>query len=363
MPSRRTVASLPLLIVCVVGLVFLAMRTVSSTSAAAATSARVWVDGRPVKLAKPAPLARVLSRAGIVPVAGRLLAAVSGKVLDPLADPAALAIDEHRAVLTTTVRPGDHVEITNGRDRVESTYLRVDPVPPNPPLPDVERDLWTPGVIGMSADVVGEQSGEVVPRLALAPSAPAAPVPGNVISLTFDDGPDPKYTPRILDILRQAGVRATFCMVGTQARAYPALVKSVHDAGHTICDHTEHHPHLDQLAAPDVDGEIGSMAGFLHDTTGEAPRFVRAPYGGVNATVVQTAHKYGLRVLGWSIDPSDYLKPAPIVIVGRVFASLHPGAIVLMHDGGGDRTNTIAALPAIINGLKAKGYTIVPPTG
>lgn len=338
------------------------------STSAAATPSRVWVDGQALKLTKAAPLARVLQRAGVVPVDGRLLAAVSGNVLDPHADPAALRIDEHTTALTTkalttTVRPGDHVEVTDGRDRVESTYLRVDAVPPNPPLPDVERDLWTPGVAGTSADVVGEQSGEVAPRLALAPSAPAAPVPGNVISLTFDDGPDPKYTPRILDILRQAGVRATFCMVGTQARAYPALVKSVHDAGHTICDHTEHHPHLDQLAAPDVDGEIGGMAAFLQDTTGEAPRFVRAPYGGVNATVVQTAHNHGLRILGWSIDPSDYLKPAPIVIVYRVFASLHPGAIVLMHDGGGDRTNMIAALPAIINGLKAKGYTIVPPTG
>jgi peptidoglycan/xylan/chitin deacetylase (PgdA/CDA1 family) len=230
-------------------------------------------------------------------------------------------------------------------------------------LPDVERDLWKPGASGVSADVVGETSGEVAPRLGLVPSAPASPVPGNVVSLTFDDGPDPKYTPRILDILRQAGVHATFCMVGTQARAYPALVKAVHDAGHTICDHTEHHPHLDQLAAPDVDGEVGGMAAFLQDTTGEVPRFVRAPYGGVNDTVVQTAHNHGLRILGWSVDPSDYLKPPPIVIVYRVFVQLHPGAIVLMHDGGGDRANTIAALPAIINGLKAKGYAIVTPIG
>jgi peptidoglycan/xylan/chitin deacetylase (PgdA/CDA1 family) len=350
-----------------VGLVFLAVPAVTPVAAGAATASRVWVDGRAMKLAKPAPMARVLQRAGVVPVDGRLLAAVSGKVLDPHADPAALRIDKRTAALstaslTTQVRPGDHVVVTDGHDRVESTFLRVDAVPPQPPLPDVERDLWTPGATGASANVVGESSGEVAPRLSLVPSAPASPVPGNVISLTFDDGPDPKYTPRILEILRQAGVHATFCILGTQARAYPALVKAVHDAGHTICDHTEHHPHLDQLPAPEVDGEIGSMAAFLQDTTGEAPRFFRAPYGGINDTVVQTAHKHGLRVLGWSSDPSDYLKPSPIVLVYRVFASLHPGAIVLMHDGGGDRTNTVAALPAIINGLKSKGYTIVQPT-
>jgi peptidoglycan-N-acetylglucosamine deacetylase len=346
------------LVLSLVGLVFLAV-----PAGSASTVSRVWVDGHAMKLAKPAPLARVLRQAGVTPVDGRLLAAVSGKVLDPHADPSVLLVDRRHATLTTRVRPGDHVVVDDGADRVESTFLRVDPVTPDPPLPDVERDLWTPGTTGASADVVGEQSGEVAPRLGLVPSAPASLVPGNVIALTFDDGPDPKYTPRILEILRQAGVHATFCMVGYQARAYPDLVKAVHDAGHTICDHTEHHPHLDQMSAPDVDGEIGSMAGFLRDTTGDAPRFTRAPYGGVNDTVVQTAHKYGTRVLGWSIDPSDYTKPSPIVIVARVFKSLHPGAIVLMHDGGGDRTNTIAALPVIINGLKAKGYTIVQPTG
>jgi peptidoglycan/xylan/chitin deacetylase (PgdA/CDA1 family) len=252
--------------------------------------------------------------------------------------------------------------VYNGHDRVESTFLRIDPLAPDPPLPDVERDLWTPGANGTVVDEVGEHSGETSPRLTLAPSSPAGRVPGNVIALTFDDGPDPKNTPRILDALAKAGVKATFCMVGTQARAYPALVKAVHDAGHTICDHTEHHPHLDQLAAADVDGEIGSMAGFLHDTTGEAPHFTRPPYGGVDDTVVQTAHKYGTRLLGWSVDPSDYLKPPPLVIAARVLAGAHPGAIVLMHDGGGDRTNTITALPLIIKALRAKGYTFVTPT-
>jgi peptidoglycan/xylan/chitin deacetylase (PgdA/CDA1 family) len=323
----------------------------------------VWVDGHPLRLLKPTPLSGVLLRARVAPVDGVLRAAVSGAVLDPHADPAEIRVDGRRVPLTTRVRPGDHVDVYNGHDRVEGTFLRVDPLPPVPPLPDVERDLWAPGATGSSVDEVGEHSGETSPRLTLVPSTPATRVPGNVIALTFDDGPDPRYTPRILDILKQAGVKATFCMVGTQARAYPDLVKAVHDAGHTICDHTEHHPHLDQIAADAVDGEIGSMAGFLHDTTGESPHFTRAPYGGVNDTVVQTAHKYGTRILGWSVDPSDYLKPPPVVIGLRVLAGAHPGAIVLMHDGGGDRTNTIAALPGIINALKAKGYAIVQPTG
>jgi peptidoglycan/xylan/chitin deacetylase (PgdA/CDA1 family) len=344
-------------VVCVVGIVGL-----TAVPASAKTLKRVWVDGRALRLVKPAALYRVLLRARVAPADGVLRSAVTGTVLDAHADPVEIRIDGKRAPLSALVHPGDRVRVYDGHDRIESTFLRIDPVPPNPPLPDVERDLWAPGTNGTGVDEVGEHSGEVSPRLTLVPSSPATRVPGNVIALTFDDGPDPRYTPRILDILRQAGVKATFCMVGTQARAYPDLVKAVHDAGHTICDHTEHHPHLDQMSADGVDGEIGGMAGFLHDTTGEAPHFTRAPYGGVNDTVVQTAHRYGTRILGWSVDPSDYLKPSPVVIAGRVLAGAHPGAIVLMHDGGGDRTNTIAALPVIIIALKARGYTIVQPT-
>jgi len=314
-----------------------------------------------VKVTGATPLFRVLLRAHVPPIDGALRSAGTGRVLDAHADPAAIVINGRTAHLGAHVRPGDHIEIYDGHDRIESTFLRIDPIAPEPSPPDVERDLWTAGTPGTGVDAVGEHSGEVVPRLTLAPSAPGAPVPGSVIALTFDDGPDPRYTPRILEILRQAGVHATFCMVGTQARAHPDLVQAVRDAGHTICDHTEHHPHLDQMAPADVDGEIGSMAAFLHDTAGVAPQFTRAPYGGVNATVVQTAHKYGTRVLGWSVDPADYTKPSPVVIAARVLAGAHPGAIVLMHDGGGDRTNTITALPVIINALKARGYAIVQP--
>jgi len=352
----RLVGQITVLVVCIVGLVVL-----SSTSASPAIAKRVWVDGHPVTVTRPTRLFRVLLQARVAPIDGALRSAATGRVLDPHADPAEIMVDGRPARLSAEVRPGDRVVVDDGHDRVESTFLRIDPIAPAPAPPDVERDLWTPGAPGTGIDVVGEHSGEVIPRVTLTPSSPAAPVPGRVIALTFDDGPDPRYTPRILDILRRAGVHATFCMVGTQARAHPDLVRAVRDAGHTICDHTEHHPHLDQLSPADVDGEIGSMAGFLHDTTGAAPRFTRAPYGGVNATVVRTAHKYGTRILGWSVDPSDYTKPPPLVIAGRVLAGAHPGAIVLMHDGGGDRTNTILALPGIIDALKARGYTIVQP--
>jgi len=217
--------------VCVLGAVGL-----SALPTSAAPPKRVWVDGRALRLTRKASLYRVLLRADVAPVDGVLRSAVTGAVLDPHADPAEIRIDGVLTPLSGRVRPGQHVEVYDGRDRVESTFLRIDPLAPNPPLPDVERDLWAPGADGTVVDEVGEHSGEVAPKVTLVPSRPAGRVPGNVISLTFDDGPDPKYTPKILDILQKAGIKATFCMVGTQARAYPDLVKTVHDAGHTICD-------------------------------------------------------------------------------------------------------------------------------
>src|SRR5213076_2411044 len=133
--------------------------------ASAAARKRVWVDGRAIRLAKPASLYRVLLRADVAPVDGVLRSAVTGAVLDPHADPAEIQIDGVRVPLSARVRPGQHVEVYDGHDRVESTFLRIDPLAPDPPLPDVERDLWAPGANGTVVDEVGEHSGEAVPKL------------------------------------------------------------------------------------------------------------------------------------------------------------------------------------------------------
>jgi len=322
----------------------------------------VLVDGRSISLRKPAPLSLVLRRAHVEPRDGLLRAAGSGRVLDAHADPAVVFVDGKPARLSRRVRAGDHVGVLDGRDRVESVLLGPSMLAPVTPLPDLEGDLWTPAAAGLGIDVVGALSGEVVHRDVLRAPVSAARVPGQVIALSFDDGPDPRSTPRVLSILAQYGVHATFCVIGYQARAYPELVKAIHDGGNTLCDHTEHHPHLDQLAPAAVDGEIASPAAFIQQLTGAAPAFMRPPYGGVNATVIATAHRHGLRVLEWSVDPEDFDKPNALVIASRVLAAAHPGAVVLLHDGGGDRTNTVAALPGIILGLRARGYTIVTPT-
>lgn len=342
----------------------MAILGVSATPPAyGATRSVVWLDGHAYKMRRPTTIRALLGRAHMIPRDGALLAASSGKVVDPHDDPALLYVDGKPAKLGTRVRPGDHVGVLEGRNRIESVFVRPDVVPPAHPLPDLEGDLWAPGANGLTFDAVGVRSGEVHPQLVVHAPVDATRVPGRVIALSFDDGPDPRYTPRILDILEHSGVHATFCVVGYEARARPDLLQREHNDGDMVCDHTEHHAHLDQLAAPDIDNEISSPATFMQQTIGVAPTFVRLPYEGVNPTVIDVIHRRGRRILAWNIDPADYNRPPASVIASRVLSAARPGAIVLMHDGGGDRSNTVAALPTIISGLQARGFSIVLPKG
>jgi peptidoglycan/xylan/chitin deacetylase (PgdA/CDA1 family) len=222
--------------------------------------------------------------------------------------------------------------------------------------------LWHPGRGPVEQQSVGRLSGEVVSRAATGPAIPPAPEEGKVIALSFDDGPDPKWTPAILAILKDEGVPATFCVVGSSAKRYPDLLRAEVAAGHTICNHTMDHAHLtkrthDEMVAQMVDcSEVVTSAGL------PPPTLLRAPYGETSPDVIDAAHAHQLEVLGWNVDPADYRKPAPDVIVARVLAQMKPGSVVLMHDGGGDRSKTVAALRPLIRTLKARGWSFSTPT-
>jgi peptidoglycan/xylan/chitin deacetylase (PgdA/CDA1 family) len=344
-----------------VGIVGLAMVAVVAQSASGRT-ARVVVDGHPFTLVGHPSVGALLARAHDLPRSGRLFDALHSRVLDPRWAQGEVRVDGRLVTLGHVVRAGDRVWSVAGRDDVEPTTINLTVTyAVGATAPDVERDLWIPSHDGLDADVLGTVSGEVTERSALRVPVSGGAMPGRVVALTFDDGPDPRYTPRVLAVLRQAGVHGAFCEVGYEMRAFPDLVRAVVSDGNVLCDHTEHHPRLDLLPSASVEAEIGGPAAFAASLTGQHPSFLRAPYGAVNATVIESAHRQGVRVLGWSVDPSDYLRPPPATIAARVLGAVHPGAIVLLHDGGGDRTNTIAALPMIISGLRARGYTIVTP--
>ena len=190
---------------------------------------------------------------------------------------------------------------------------------------------------------------------------PGAPADGRVVALTFDDGPDPTWTPQVLDVLASRGVTATFFMVGRSAAAHPDLVRRVAAAGHAIGGHTW--DHADLTRTRDFDGQVDRANDLLASLTGRPVTCVRPPYGASNASVVQRLADRGLTTALWSVDPQDFRRPGAATIAQRALAGLRPGAVILIHDGGGDRSQTVAALPQIIDGVRAAGYRIVPVCG
>jgi len=181
---------------------------------------------------------------------------------------------------------------------------------------------------------------------------------GRDIALTFDDGPGP-YTPALLSVLERYRVRATFFAIGRMLRYFGAsTVREIED-GDAIGDHTENHPFLARLSAHDQYEELFEQIARIELAGGRRPVLFRPPYGSFDATTLRQLAKLHLLMVLWSVDTNDYLAPGVEVIVERALAGAKPGAIILMHDGGGDRTQTIAALPLIITKLRAKGFHLV----
>jgi peptidoglycan/xylan/chitin deacetylase (PgdA/CDA1 family) len=178
------------------------------------------------------------------------------------------------------------------------------------------------------------------------------------IALTFDDGPGP-YTPEVLDVLERFHVRATFFAIGKMERYFSAsTVRQIHD-GDVIGDHTESHPQLALLSAHEQHEQIFEQILRIELLGGDRPTLFRPPYGSFNATTMSELHRLHLLMVLWSADTEDYRQPGVPTIVERALAGAQPGAILLMHDGGGNRSQTVAALPTIITRLRARGYRLV----
>jgi peptidoglycan-N-acetylglucosamine deacetylase len=181
---------------------------------------------------------------------------------------------------------------------------------------------------------------------------------GRDIALTFDDGPGP-YTPGVLDVLERLHVHATFFEIGEMLRYFSASTLRELRDGDVIGDHTETHPEMATLSAHDQREELFEQIARVELLGGPRPVLFRPPYGSFNTTTMRELHAMHLLMVLWSVDTEDYQQPGVSVIVQRALAGAHPGAIILMHDAGGTRTQTIAALPIIIRDLRAGGFRLV----
>jgi len=179
-----------------------------------------------------------------------------------------------------------------------------------------------------------------------------------VIALTFDDGPSP-YTPEIVRVLTRMHVPATFFVVGQQLNYFAAGLRDELRHGFVIGDHTENHPPMNRLSAAAQYGQVDDVARRIHHLGAPFPRLFRPPYGLYNANTMKTLRRLHMLMVMWSVDPADWLRPGTLTIVQRVLEAARPGTIVELHDGGGDRSQTAAALPAIIRGLRRRHYQLV----
>jgi peptidoglycan/xylan/chitin deacetylase (PgdA/CDA1 family) len=185
------------------------------------------------------------------------------------------------------------------------------------------------------------------------------PCEGTNIALTIDDGPDPLYTPQVLALLAQYQVKATFCMVGFRAEAHPDLVKAAIDGGHHVANHTYSHSlKLNTFVAPQVKDEIARATDILTTASGgHRPTLFRAPGGAMSSIIAAECVAQGLRPVNWSVDPRDWAEPGVQQIVNVILTKTRPGSIILDHDGGGNRQQTVDALRIALPRLIDAGYT------
>lgn len=253
----------------------------------------------------------------------------------------------------------DHLVVTSAAQRSQLVEAELPATGP-----------WKVTVVSSHAGESGyELTVEVLP-LALAGPAPttttqAVRVPrpvtpdddGDVVYLTFDDGPSPDYTPQVLDVLARHDARATFFVVGSLAQAHPDIIERIAAEGHTIANHAWNHEDLAGLSRAAFDETISRTQAVLGDL---AAPCLRPPYGSIDAFTREWAASHGLTLMTWDASPSDWLRPPAEEIADYIVKWARPGIVILMHDGGGDRSRTVQGLDMALERLADQGLRYEP---
>ena len=230
---------------------------------------------------------------------------------------------------------------------------------------------WWPGLLAsLLADHALLAAAGLWPRSQLlGPNLHHLPQPGRGVALTFDDGPDPEVTPRVLDLLAAAGATASFFCIAERARAYPALVRRTVREGHRVQNHTMTHPrHFAFLIGRALRREVADAQVCLSDIAGVAPCWFRAPMGLRSPPLQPVLSRSGLSLASWSRRGYDTACPNPGIVLGRLLPGLAPGDVLLLHDGNAARTAdggavTLGVLPLLLEGVRALGLSPVALPG
>lgn len=184
---------------------------------------------------------------------------------------------------------------------------------------------------------------------------------GQSVSFTFDDGPNPADTLRLLEVLRAHHVKAVFCLWGDHVRQHPEVVRQIAAEGHTLCNHSMHHDDMANWSAEQIRADLlETSAAIRAAVPGAHIPYFRAPYGSWGQTPTVAA-ELGMQALGWRLAIGDWDPPGTAELIRRLREGITPGAVVLMHDGGGDRSQTVDAVAAVIPALRAQGWHLSLP--
>jgi peptidoglycan-N-acetylglucosamine deacetylase len=334
---------------------------------ACAKGITVRVNGQLLPLPKGATARSAVARfPGSAQLKGDLVSVKGTVITTGAGGPPVVSLGGEPLPPPTALKNGQELTISRGADVREPIVRRVRVL--DSPLEVSGRGAFLvtvqPGHPGKEVVESGKISGSLATlTVEVAPQSQVlewrSPRPGKVVALTFDDGPNPTWTPKVLAILSRYRAKATFFEVGYFARSYPKIVLEVSAAGHQLGDHSYYHWNWNRVSSAQISQEIRWTRDMIVRAGAPKPTWLRPPGGVVNQKVYDMARKLGFSMVLWTADTEDWRKPAPKVIAARALAGAAPGAVILMHDGGGDRSRTVAALPAILAGLKKKGYSFV----
>ena len=181
------------------------------------------------------------------------------------------------------------------------------------------------------------------------------------VAISFDDGPNPHHTPDILEVLNHYNVPATFFVLGSQVQYHPEILRNIHHDGHEVANHSYTHTNFASITIEQATQEIERTNDIIERQIGYRPEIIRPPYGFITDSQLDYFNDKNYKFVNWSLDTMDWNEDVndPEIMASRVKRLLHPGAIILLHDGGGDRTNTVKVLPDLIEYIEEFGYELV----
>lgn len=334
----------------------------------------VTINGMTKTVERGTTIDDMINTGVVSPVAGDLVAVDGSIITQGGGDRFNAILNEEETIDgTKKLRKDDVIQVSDGKDIMEEYSVEEVTVDPGQAVDGIGSiHHYVDGVVGKTEVRTGATSGLTVETVitpvsdAMFKSYNADTGADKAIALTFDDGPWPTTTDQVLDILKQYGVKATFFTIGEQIDDYPEATKRIVDEGHQLCTHTWDHAagsgqgvNLTYMSAEEQIAEVTKGYDAIKAITGtEASHIIRAPGGNYSGDIVWTLEPYVDAEIGWNVDTMDWSRPGADAIAQAIL-SAEPGDVVLMHDGGGDRSQTVEALRIAIPKLIERGYTFV----